>query len=291
MLGYATNRWRGRRRRRSRTPSKLRWTKPSTELRATLSAVSEELTKQHAEELRAQEERLIAKHHEELEKAVKAAKESAPTPAPAPAATGPTAEEQKAAIDAAVAAALSAKEAEQRTKHQTDIEKAVESGRLEGTMKLRLKDTQLVHAQNKIKELELQIEEWRKAGVLPGDSSAPIVPVPVQSTSAVSPTTIAPSSIPSPTTTAPAARGGAPAPPMRKLSFRTWRTCKSTATRSRTRRHRYPWCCSAQRGPWSWFSCCCERRPWWCRDHGAWRRRGRARRARSLRRTPRWRSA
>jgi len=48
--------------------------------------------------------------------------------------------EQKAAIDAAVAAAMSSKEKELKTKHQTDIEKAVESGRLEGTMKLRLKD-------------------------------------------------------------------------------------------------------------------------------------------------------
>jgi nucleoprotein TPR len=108
-------------------------------------------TKQRAEELRTLEGRLVAKHREELEKTVEAAtakaKESVPAPAP-----GPTAEEQKAAIDAAVAVALSAKEAEQRTKHQTDIEKAVESGRLEGTMKLRLKDTQLVRAQNKVKD-------------------------------------------------------------------------------------------------------------------------------------------
>ena len=84
-------------------------------------------------------------------------------------------------------------------------------------MKLRVNDTQLVRAQNKVKELELQIEEWRKAGVLP-DSSAPIVPVPVPSASAASPTTTAPSSVPSPTTTAPPARGGAPAPPTRKPS-------------------------------------------------------------------------
>ena len=178
--------------------------KATTELRTAPSVASEELDKQHAQELRAQEECLVAKHHKEI----KTAKESAPTPVPA--AAGPTAEEQKAAIDAAVAAPLYTKEAEQRMKHQTDIE--IESGRLEGTMKLRLKDTQLVRVQNKVKELELQIEEWRKAGVLPGDSSVP-VPVPVQSASAASPTTTAPSSVPSPMTTAPAARGGAPAPP------------------------------------------------------------------------------
>ncbi|KAF8265884.1 hypothetical protein EI94DRAFT_1734451 [Lactarius quietus] len=189
--------------------------KATTELRSAPSAASEELTKKHADELRAQEELLVAKHREELEKAVEAAttkaRESAPAPAPAP-----TAEEQKAAIDAAVAAALAAKDAEQRTKHQTDIEKAVESGRLEGTMKLRLKDTQLVRAQNKVKELELQIEEWRKAGVVPGESTAP-APASASAPPAASPTTTAPSSVPSPTTTAPA-RGGAPAPPTRKPS-------------------------------------------------------------------------
>ena len=44
-------------------------------------------------------------------------------------------------------------------KHDTAVEKAVENGRLEGTMKLRLKDTQLVRAQNRVKELEKQIDD------------------------------------------------------------------------------------------------------------------------------------
>ncbi|KAH9035767.1 hypothetical protein EDB85DRAFT_842053 [Lactarius pseudohatsudake] len=132
--------------------------KATTELRSAPSATTEELSKQHAGELRALEERLVAKHRQELEKAVEAATAKAQESVPAPAAS-PTAEEQKATIDAAVATALAAKDAEQRTKHQADIEKAVESGRLEGTMKLRLKDTALIRAQNKVKELESQIEE------------------------------------------------------------------------------------------------------------------------------------
>ncbi|KAH9018598.1 hypothetical protein EDB85DRAFT_604415 [Lactarius pseudohatsudake] len=132
--------------------------KATTELRSAPSAASEELSKQHAEELQALEERLVAKHREELEAARAKAQESVPAPA-----ASPTAEEQKATIDAAVAAALAARDAEQRTKHQADIEKAVESGRLEGTMKLRLKDTALIRAQNKVKELESQVEEWKKA--------------------------------------------------------------------------------------------------------------------------------
>lgn len=190
--------------------------KATTELRSAPSAPSEELTKQHAEELRAQEERLIAKHREELQKAVEAAtakaKESAPAPAPSP-------EAQKAATDAAVAAALTAKDAELRTKYQVEIEKAVESGRLEGTMKLRLKDTQLVRAQNKVKELEAQMEEWKKTGVVPGEQ-APSASAPPPATATVpSPSTATgPSAaVPSPTTSAPH-RLGAPALLTRKAS-------------------------------------------------------------------------
>jgi hypothetical protein len=71
-------------------------------------------------------------------------KESQPAPAPA-LGTAATPEDQnedkKAAIDAAVTTALPTKEAEQKAKHDAAIEKAVESDRLEGTTKLRLKDT------------------------------------------------------------------------------------------------------------------------------------------------------
>ena len=143
--------------------------------------MSEELTKKHAEELRAQEERLVAKHREELEKAIEVATAKARESAPAPASV-PTAEDQKAAIDAAVAAALAAKDAELRTKHQTDIEKAVESSRLEGTMKLRLKDTSRASQQHHL--LPCTQRRLRE---------------------------------PSPTTSAPA-RGGTPLLPMRKPS-------------------------------------------------------------------------
>jgi len=54
-------------------------------------------------------------------------------------------------------------------------------------MKLRLKDTQLVRAQNRVKELEKKIEEWKKAGVITNETatestSAPAAspPTPVQ---------------------------------------------------------------------------------------------------------------
>jgi nucleoprotein TPR len=147
--------------------------KATSEFRSAPPTTSEEVTKQHAEELRALEERLVAKHQEELNKAIEAAiakvKESQPAPAPAPG-TAATPEDQKAAIDAAVTTALANKEAEQKAKHDAAIEKAVESGRLEGTMKLRLKDTQLVRSQNRVKELEKQIEEWKKTGVITSEA-------------------------------------------------------------------------------------------------------------------------
>ncbi|KAH9952842.1 hypothetical protein BC827DRAFT_1159530 [Russula dissimulans] len=124
--------------------------KATNELRNAPSANPEELVKRHAEELRELEKRLVAKHKEELNKAAEAvaakAQESQPTPTPG---TAATAEDKKAAIDVAVATAISAKEAESRANHDTALEKAVESGCRGGTMKLRLKDTQLVKAQNR----------------------------------------------------------------------------------------------------------------------------------------------
>ena len=171
--------------------------KATSELHSVPSTTSDEVTKQHAEELRALEERLVSKHQEELDKATKA-QESQPAAASGTAATS---EDQKVAIDAAVVTAVAAKESELRTKHDAAIEKAVENGRLEGTMKLRLKDTQLVRSQNRVKELEKQIEEWKKAGVITSETAtepasthvaSPSVPVRSASASAPSPTTAAP---------------------------------------------------------------------------------------------------
>ncbi len=142
--------------------------KSTSELRSAPSTASEELTKPHAEELRALEERLVANHREKAAEAAGTAKAQESGPAPV---AVPTADDQKAVIDAAVAAAVAAKEAELKPKYQADVENAVESGWLEGTMKLRLKDTHLVWAQNNVKELEVQIEEWRKTGVLLGESA------------------------------------------------------------------------------------------------------------------------
>jgi hypothetical protein len=86
--------------------------KATSEFRSAPPTTSEEVTKQHGEEFRALEERLVAKHQEELNKATEAAiakmKESQPAPATAPRSAA-TPEHRKAATDAAVITALAAK--------------------------------------------------------------------------------------------------------------------------------------------------------------------------------------
>jgi nucleoprotein TPR len=69
-------------------------------------------------------------------------------------------------------------------------------------MKLRLKDTQLIRSQNRVKELEKQIDEWKKAGVITSQTatepasapaaSPPVPAAPSASASAPSPTTYCP---------------------------------------------------------------------------------------------------
>jgi nucleoprotein TPR len=176
--------------------------KATSELRNAPSTAPDELVKQHAEELRALEERLVAKHREELNKANEAAAAKAQASQSAPA-NALTAEDQKTAIDTAVAA----QEAALKAKHDAAVEKALENGRLEATMKLRLKDTQLVRAQNKVKELEGQIEEWKKAGIIPGGTAAEPTSA-LSATSSSVPVRPPSTSAPSPTTSTP--RGGIP---------------------------------------------------------------------------------
>ncbi|CAA7262954.1 unnamed protein product [Cyclocybe aegerita] len=159
-------------------------------------AAHEQLLKKHAEELRALEEKLKAQHSTELKAAVDSAKEEAfksrpqPTPAPAPA-------NQQAAIDAAVAE-LKARQAE-------EIASAVERGRMEQSAKTKLKDSQLVKAQKRVKDLELQIKEWQSSGLVPQTPLMPTAGGAAPSTSA------APGAAKPPAITGPTAQGGQPA--------------------------------------------------------------------------------
>jgi len=121
-----------------------------------------------------------------LKAAVEAARTAAEKDKPAAATIS------EADLQAAIAAAIEKHEKQLQIRHTEDIASAVERGRMEQAAKGKLKDSQLVKAQKKVKELEIQILEWRKAGILPEPLSAPPPATPVAagpSTANPSPTT------------------------------------------------------------------------------------------------------
>ncbi|KAI0081625.1 hypothetical protein K474DRAFT_1635534 [Panus rudis PR-1116 ss-1] len=142
-----------------------------------------ETVKKHADELRALEERLTQKHQEEL----KAALEAAAAAKDSGAAAIPADREE------AIKAALAAREAELKEEREKEIAEALERGRMEAATRSKLKDSQLVRAQKRLKDLEAQIEEWKAKGLLPveqppaasssGDATSPVTSAPAASTS------------------------------------------------------------------------------------------------------------
>lgn len=120
---------------------------------------TEDIVKRHAAELRALEERLSKQHQDELKRAVESAREAAPK------ADG---ESNQQAIDAAVAARV----AELKAQQEEELTAAVERGRMESATKSKLKDAQLVRTQGRLKELEAQLEEAKKAGFTPSQPAA-----------------------------------------------------------------------------------------------------------------------
>ncbi|EPQ51089.1 hypothetical protein GLOTRDRAFT_66309 [Gloeophyllum trabeum ATCC 11539] len=156
------------------------------------SSTSEEVASQHAEELRALEERLRAQFQEELKAAVSAAKAEA---------LSESASGSDVDRDAAIAAALREHEEKLREHHAQEIAQAVERGRQEQAIKGKIKDQQLVRAQTKLRDLEAQILEWKKAGLVPEESTPGSAATTPARPAAVSTATTASTSAP----TAPAA--------------------------------------------------------------------------------------
>ena len=180
----------------------------------------ETVQKRHAEELRSLEEKLISKHEADLKTRVENAVAEALKAKP----TTDADADQKAAIEAAIAEyekQAQARRAEEtasiEARHAEDIASAVDRGRMEQAAKGKLKDSQLVKAQKRVKELEASIHEWEAQGIkLPQISSttaatapAPTAASPVQTTAKPPPLTASTSgagpSQAKPTPTAPAA--------------------------------------------------------------------------------------
>ncbi|KAG2344469.1 hypothetical protein BDR05DRAFT_975520 [Suillus weaverae] len=141
------------------------------------SVNTEELSKKHAQELEALRAQLTAQH----EAALKAAVDAAASPSD----------------QAAIAAAIAAHDAELQVQHSAELDAAVDRGRLESQAKNKIKDGQLVRSQAKLKDLEAQVLEWRKAGLIP---DAPPPQTPTASTSKVSPPVTAAASSSQPAT-------------------------------------------------------------------------------------------
>jgi nucleoprotein TPR len=175
------------------------------------SVNTEELSKKHTQELEALRAQLTAEHEAALKAAVDAATKAAKTET----ATSPSDESTKAAI----AAAIAAHDAELQERHSAELDAAVERGRLESQAKSKIKDGQLVRSQVKLKDLEAQVLEWRKAGLIPEapppqtpTASTSKMPPPVTPTASTSQSATASTQVaPAPSTTAVKPAAAAPA--------------------------------------------------------------------------------
>ena len=163
------------------------------------TSTPDSIAKAHAAELRGLQERLVAEHHQQLTAALEAAKKELP------ASRGISDIDQQAAI----AAAIAAHDAELESRRKVELSEAMESGRKEVEMKLRLKDSQLLRAQNKLKEKEALILGWQNAGLIPKDDKA------VAHATTTTPSAPSSSTTPATTVTTPktATNGGTPAKP------------------------------------------------------------------------------
>lgn len=159
-------------------------------------APSEDVSKKHAEELQALEQRLTAKHNEELKAAVDAARKDIP---PAPATTS--------TVD--LASALAEQEKKFQAKLAEDVAAAVDRGRMEQATKGKLKDQQLVRVQNKLKAVEQQVEQWKNSGLIPAEAPAATTTAAAAGSSTATPTKppVASSSTVPPTPTNPSGTG------------------------------------------------------------------------------------
>ena len=144
-------------------------------------AAQEILQKRHAEELRSLEEKLTSKYEADLKTRVESAVAEALKVKPTTNADA----DQKAAIEAAIAEY----DKKVQARHNEEIASAVDRGRMEQVAKGKLKDSQLVKAQKRVKELEASILEWQAQGIkLP----------PITSTAAVTTSTATPVTVPAP---------------------------------------------------------------------------------------------
>lgn len=130
--------------------------------------------KRHIAELKAQEEKLKTEHEAEFKSRVDSAVQEALKDRPAPPSDGTFTSEQQAAVDTAIET--------YKEELKKDIEAAVERGRKEVEMRVKLKDSQLTRAQNRVKELEMQVNDWVTKGLVILPVKQPVPPAAAAST-------------------------------------------------------------------------------------------------------------
>jgi nucleoprotein TPR len=162
---------------------------------ATAGEPSANVIARHAEELRALEQRLHKEHEAALKKAVEDAAQGV---------------DSAATLEKVLQERLAEKTAELKKAHEEELAKATENGLKEGSLKMKMKDAQLIKVQTKIRQFEAKIQEWVKDGKLPGDALSTVSVAPA--TSSITPA--APlASAPATSASAAPAPKSAPTPP------------------------------------------------------------------------------
>ncbi|KAF7299642.1 hypothetical protein HMN09_00969600 [Mycena chlorophos] len=180
------------------------------------AAPSADVAQKHADELKALQQTLTTKHATELKAAVDAVKNEMQTAVQAARAEAAAAGLTGAAPDvqALIAEAIAKHDESLTATRKEEIAAAIERGRQEANAKTKLKDSQLVKTQGRVKDLEAFIQTYRESGAIPADAVVQTLPrtvPPVASTSAPKP---APTTAPPATaTSAAAAAAGVPPKP------------------------------------------------------------------------------
>ncbi|KAL6308319.1 hypothetical protein BKA93DRAFT_560042 [Sparassis latifolia] len=143
------------------------------------STSAEETASRHVLELEELRDRLTKQHQEELKAAIEKAAAAARQEALAQNAHATSGNQNQV-----IRGAIAAHEAKMREHLEEEIAAAVERGRMEQAAKVKLKDSQLIKTQTRMKELEFKIKEWQDAGMIPLPDAAPAPAAPPAATPA-----------------------------------------------------------------------------------------------------------
>ncbi|KAF7298841.1 hypothetical protein MIND_00831800 [Mycena indigotica] len=186
-------------------------TKSEMQPATTDATLSEELVQKHTAELKALEETLSSKHAAELKAAVDLIKTEMQAAVQAARMENAGATGTAPNVDALIKEAIAKHDESLAAARKEEINAAVDRGRQEANAKAKLKDSQLVKSQKKVKDLETLLQSYREKGIIPADSPITVSPTTLSTATSV-PSTTAPTAPVASTSAAPAANRGGAAP-------------------------------------------------------------------------------